>query len=246
MTTTSVATANAILNRVAVECGLDPAPDPYASSAKHFVQMRYLLQTAGEELAFLYDWEFLKEDFQVTTSSLDTGEYALPSDFLSMLNQTGWDRTNNVPLIGPLSAQQWTYLKGRDLVGYTIYASFRISDGVFNLLPVPVPNDLDINFEYKSRNWVIDGDTPAVHKADVATGSDLPIFDRTLMSRYLKVKWLDSKGFDTTKAQDDVNMVFGLITGGDKGAPILNAGYNSRGMPYLDAFYNTPDTGYGG
>ena len=244
MTANLRATANDILNRVAAEVGLEPVSDPYGSTKQEFRQMTYLLNIAGEELSQLYPWEFLTHDHQVTTLSTDSGDYPLPDDFLYMLNQTGWERSENVPLFGPLSPQDWQYLLGRDLVSHTIYASFRIQQGLFTIFPQPPPDGLDIHFEYIARNWVIDStDQSLIDKVKV--GSDTPLFDRTLLSRLVKVKFLEAKGLDTTKAQGDVNQMFQMLTSHDKGAGILTAGCNSRGFPYLSAYGNTPDTGYG-
>jgi hypothetical protein len=151
-----------------------------------------------------------------------------------------------VPLFGPLSPQDWQYLLGRDLVSSTIYASFRLQDGVMRLFPQPPPNGLDIHYEYVSKNWVIDQETapPDIYKDSVTQGTDKPLYDRTLITRYLKLKYLEAKGFDTTKAQADFNQSFSFLTGHDKGAEILNAG-RRYGFPYLDAWRNLPDTGYG-
>lgn len=255
MTATLRATANDILNRVAAEVGLTPVADPWGSSKQEFEQMRYLLNIAGEELCQLYPWEILVRSHQIVTQPGDTGNYELPSDFLYMINQTGWERQENVPLFGPLSAQDWTYLLGRDLVSQTIYASFRIATGVFRVFPQPPPENLDINFEYICRNWVIDSSVSSGASAKavddlslsdrVKTGSDTPLFDRTMLSRYLKVKFLEAKSLDTTKAQADLDQSFGMLTSHDKGAEILRAGFNRRGFPYLGTYTNTPDSGYG-
>jgi hypothetical protein len=244
MTATLQATANDILNRVAAETGLEPVTDPWGSTQQEFVQMRYLLNIAGEELSQLYAWEFLNGEHQITTLDTDTGNYPLPDDFLYMLNQTGWERAENVPLFGPLTPQDWQYLLGRDLVDQTIYASFRLKDGQFSIFPQPPPNGLDIHFEYVSRNWVIDSTASGNTQDRVKTGADTPLFDRTLLSRALKVKFLEAKSLDTTKAQADVNQMFDLLTSHDKGAVILRAGSTSRGFPYLDGS-SVPDTGYG-
>jgi hypothetical protein len=244
MTAQITATANDILNRVGAEVGLPPVQDPYGSGQQDFTQMAYLLNIAGEELSQAYPWEVLVGSEQFTTQDTDTGAYPLPDDFLYMINQTGWERSQNVPLIGPLSAQDWTYLKGRDLVNQTIYASFRIADGTFNIFPSPVPNGLDINYEYISRNWVIDPSTDT-RQDGVIVGSDVPLYDRTLISRALKVKYLEAKGLDSTKAQDDYNQIFQLLTAHDKGAPRLSAGNGGQGYPYIDAYRNVGDTGYG-
>ena len=105
MTLANVITANELLNRVAAEVGLEPVPDPLASVDANFIKMKYLLNTAGEELSQAYPWEFLVRENQILTQESDTGEYDLPSDFNYMINQTGWERNENVPLGGPLSAQ---------------------------------------------------------------------------------------------------------------------------------------------
>jgi hypothetical protein len=78
----------------------------------------------------------------------------------------------------------------------------------------------------------------------VTLPSDKPLFDKTLITRALKVKYLEAGGFDTTKAQDDYNQIFKFLTGTDKGAPVLNAGRGRGSFPYL-SMNNVGDTGYG-
>lgn len=240
--------ASEILNRVAAEVGIAPIESPLASQDPFWIQIRYLLNTAGEELMQAYPWELLVRSHQIITELGDSGEYDMPDDFGYILNQTEWDRTNNVAMGGPLSASEWTYLKGRDLASNTLYASFRIAQGKFNVFPTSPPAGLDLNFEYISTGWVLDGveSTPEipVYRADVVNASDRPLFDKTLITRAVKVKYLESGGFDTTKAQGDYNQIFAFLTGNDKGAPILNAGRGRGGFPYLN-INNVPDTGYG-
>lgn len=237
-----------ILNRVAAEVGIAPIEAPLSSQDPFFIQLRFLLNTAGEELMQAYPWELLTREHAILTQQGDSGEYDLPDDFGYILNQTEWDQTNNVPMGGPLSPQEWTYLQGRDLASNTLYASFRISQGKFNVFPNPPATGLDLTFEYMTKNWVIDGESDPQNptfKDEVTIASDKPLFDKTLITRALKVKYLESGGFDTTKAQADYNQIFAFLTGNDKGAPMLNAGRGSRGYPYL-SIYNMPDTGYGG
>jgi hypothetical protein len=244
MSATTLINANQILNRVAPEFGVMPVVDPYASTDPTFVQMRYLLNTAGEELAMAYPWELLQRSHEIVTLLGDTGDYPLPSDFFYMINQTGWERNNNVPLGGPLSAQDWAFLKGQNLGNQTIWASFRVTEGLFKLWPQPPFVNLHINFEYITKNWVSNGQMPASYKDDVTLGSDVPLFDRTLITRYLKLKILEAKGMPTQKAQDDFNQTFSFMTGLDKGAEVLSAG-GARGFPYINMLRNVPWTGYG-
>jgi len=104
---------------------------------------------------------------------------------------------------------------------------------------------LDIHFEYTSRNWVLDSTTGDTYIDAVATGADTPLFDRTLISRMLKLKYLEAKNLDTTKAQADFNQIFQLLTSHDKGSRILSAGRSARNYPYLNAWNNVADSGFG-
>jgi len=239
------ASAADIINQVSVEVGLAPSNDPYSSEDTDMLQLGYLLTIAGQELLLLYPWRDMVQSHQIQTQSSDTGDYPLPDDFNYMINQTGWERSENVPLIGPLSAQDWTYLLGRDLVNTTIYASFRLQDNLFRIFPQPPPDGLDINFEYISTAWVTDQQDSGAPLDAPGKSSDIVQFNKILISRYLKVKFLEAKGRDTTKAQDDFNQMFDQLTGWDKGAEIINAGGLGRQYPYLNAYRNVGDTGFG-
>ena len=244
MAMTTTITANTILNRVAAEVGIAPVPDPYGSIDPAFIQMQYLLNTAGEELQQAYNWEFLVRSHQITTTGAGDGVFPLPDDFGRMINQTGWERSENVPLGGPLSAQDWTYLLGRDLASDSIYASFRIKEGEFNIFPNPPPSNLDINFEYVSINWATNGAITPDFQDQIISGSDTPLFDKTLITRYVKLKYLQSAGFDTQDAKTDFNQTFSFLTSSDKGSEILNQGRGGGGFPYISVF-NVSDTNFG-
>ena len=236
---------NDIVNRCAIELGLTPVTDVFVANDAAFVQLTTLLTTCVQELMELYDWQILTRNFNYVTTGAETEPLDLPADFGYMIPQTGWERSENVPLIGPLSAQDWTYLLGRDLVGSTIYASFRYDQNKLFIFPNdPMPAGLDINFEYVSRNLIsIAGSNPPDYTDNTTLPSDIPLFPPHLITRMLKMKFLDTKGFDSVKATDDYWTALNSWMGKDNSAPILSAG-RSRGYPYL-SYWNTPDTGYG-
>ena len=95
-----LSSVNDIINRVAVEIGLNKTTDPVASTDESFVQLRGLLDSAGQELVRLHQWQIMSGEFSFTTQDGDTGIYDLPDDFAYMVDQTGWDRSSNVPLGG--------------------------------------------------------------------------------------------------------------------------------------------------
>lgn len=235
-------TANNIINRTAVEVGLTAVTDPVSSTDDNFTQLTGLLNSAGQELVELHAWEVLEKVYSLVTSDTDSGAYQLPDDWAYMIDQTGWDQSNNVPVAGPLSAQTWTYLEGRDLVTSTIYASFRLAQGEFDLFPQPPPDALEISFRYIMRNWV--REPGGLEKDSVGLGSDLVLYEPILAIKMLKMKWLEAKGFDSTKASIEFNTIFDSRAGKDAGAPVLSASNTGRGMPYLSP-WNTPDSGFG-
>lgn len=236
---------NDIVNQVAVECGLTPVPDVFTTTDEAFQQLRMLLTTCVQELMEMYDWQILTREFNYVTGPGEQGALDLPEDFGYMINQTGWERSENVPLIGPLSAQDWTYLLGRDLVGSTIYASFRYDQNKLYIFPNdPMPEGLDINFEYISRNLILEsGSDPATYADTANAPADIVLFPPNMITRMLKMKFKDAKGFDTTKDTNDFWLSFNSWKGKDNSAPLLSAG-GSRQYPYI-SWYNVPDTGYG-
>ncbi len=237
-------TANDVINRTAVEVGLLSDPNPVASADETYIQMKELLNSAGQELVELHPWQALVRKHQILTQNTDSGTYDLPDDYAYMINQTGWEHSNRVALGGPLGAQDWAYLAGRDLVSPSIYASFRLFDSKFDIYPQPPPDGLDINFEYMSRNWVLESNG-TTYKDSVSIGSDVLLYEPILIIKFLKCKFLEAKGFDPSSARMEFENMFNSRTGKDEGAPILSASSNSRGFPYLHPYYNTSDTGYG-
>lgn len=238
-------TANDILNQVGVEIGLDPSTDPFSSADATYRQMIYLLNTAGKELSYLHPWQImtLTDYIDTTTPVNDVGNsayYDLPADILYTHNGTGWNSVRSTPLIGPATPQEWAYL----MYGGTIRAgdyAYQIKNDYLHLSPDPAGAQLDVYLTYQSRNWVQSSEDPKIRLSECRAGADTPYLDSLLLSRMLKVKILEARGFDTSKAQADFNQIFELCTGKDKGAPTLNAG---RGR--IDPYYlKTPDTGYG-
>ena len=237
------ATANVIINRTAVECGLFKANDPVSSEDETFIQLTELLNAAGQELVELHPWQGLVRPYSITTEEGNTGTYDLPDDFSYFIDQTGWDETNNVRIGGPLSAQDWTYLQGRDLVDSTIYASFRLIDNKMDLFPQPPPPDTTVSWEYISRDWAISQN--GTRADSVISGSDVVLYEPILIIKLLRLKWLSAKGMDSQAALTEFELMFDSRTGKDVGADILSASNSGRTFPYLNGYYNVGDTGFG-
>jgi hypothetical protein len=238
-------TASTIINDTALEVGLTPVSDPFSSQDEAYVQLVGLLTVAGRELAQLEDWQELQQTFNLNTtnSQHDGSLYDLPDDYSHMIDQTGWNRTANLPLAGPTSVQTWSTLVGRDLSSTTLYASFRLSEGKVLLYPDPPPEDTDISFQYQSRNWV---EESGGQRSDrVINGTDTPLYSPILIQKLLKLKYLSAKGDDIMAASREFDLMMGSIKGKNKGAPVLNTAGGNLGYPYISPYRNTGDTRYG-
>lgn len=234
--------AGDIINDAAVEVGLTAVADPFASTDAAFVQLCRLLTTSGRELLGIHQWQKFVSEHSITTDALDTGKYELPTDFLYMIDQTGWTPTNRLPMGGPLSAQDWSFIVGSSWNQYTIYVSFREADGQLWIQPNdPVPDDIEITFEYITNNWAETSGGTAINR--VTASDDIVYFPPMLIMRLLKLRFLEAKGFDTTAALGQYNTALATWIPKDKSAPVLSMS-NRRLFPYLD-WRNIPETNFG-
>lgn len=237
--------AGDIVNDAAVECGLVAVSDPFISTDAAFVQLCRMLTAACRELIGVHQWERMVATHTIITSSLDTGSYPLPDDYLYMIDQTGWTPTNRLPLGGPLSAQDWSFIAGSGWDQYTIYISFREFDGTFQIQPNnPVPNAQTITFEYIRNTFAYaDPLLPTVQVNRVTASTDTVLFPPILIMKLLKLRFLEAKGFDTTAALGQYNTALDTWLPKDASSPVLNMG-NRRLFPYLD-WRNIPETNFG-
>lgn len=239
-------TAGDIINRTLNAVGLNQVDDPFNSSDDTVIQIIGLFNNAGQDLIYEHAWQRLKRNWSITTDSATypDGKYALPADFAYLVNNTGWDQTNDWPLNGPMTDAQFTHLVGRDLSANTIYIDYQINQNELWLFPQPPDDAITLAFRYVSRFW-IDQSGNGTDFADVMTGSDdIVLYDQMMMIHRLKYEFLAAKGFPFQKAERDWNRSFGRVTGRDTGAQNLNLSRRGGGIHFLD-MANVPDRGYG-
>lgn len=226
-----------VVSQVAVQCGLGTVADVFASTDGNLVQLRGLLTTVGRRLVLRYPWlQTVKEHTFATTT--DTS-YTLPSDFQSMVDQTGWNRTEDHRFI-PATAQQWQYLKALDST-ITIQTVFRPQHLTLDIHS-PV-SGCTVAFEYRSNLWVaLTGSTSPTKNAPTLN-TDVIILEAELIKAALKAEFLGDKGFDATKAMADLGMMLDDVQSANVGAaPVLNIG--GRQADFLE-MPSSPATGLG-
>jgi hypothetical protein len=210
-----------------------------------------LLGESGQALMKMRSWQQLQKTWVFTAdpnnvSSTDpaAGAYDPPADFDELTDQTAWNRTGRLPLLGPMSAQQWQMLEATVLGSgaSTIRLMYRFQGGQMLIFrQVGTPQRLAI--EYNSRGWVQDAASPSTVRDLPVNDSDICLFDSQLLVMKLKLDWKRNKGFATDSDVEDFNACYDDVTSRDAPAPDLNlAGIPA--YPYLN-YNNLPETNYG-
>lgn len=233
-------TAATLINRVLQSMGL-PVPTSYVGNTDPVaVQMLSLLTDCGRELA-TKNWKQLYKvwSFNTTPGVLS---YDIPEDLEFFIDNTGWNRTARVPLIGPMTDQQFALLEARQLGGTTLYIQYRTGDDklVFYFVPTTPQN---ITITYRSKGWVRDQTLATRFKDFIENDGDIVEFTPLLVQKMLRLKWRDAKGFDTTNMEKEFTKFLDSSLALQKPNPDLHLSRRNR-YPYLGIF-NLPDTGYG-
>lgn len=121
------------------------------------VQLLAIAQRAGKEARGYFRWPELVKDGSAT---LVAGQesYALPADIDSVTTLSVFNRTNRLPLYGPMTPEEWqSYKAGNQPISTT--DSFRIkglTDKQLFIAPIPTATDAAqvVSFEYQTKSWI--------------------------------------------------------------------------------------------
>jgi hypothetical protein len=232
------------------EMGLPVPASILASQDEMANQMVRLLNRCGYELVQGYPWEQLDKQWLIETVE-GQPEYDLPSDWSYFIDQTQWDRTNHWPLLGPKSPQEWQWLKG-GLLSSGPRIRYRVWKGKFNIFPTPSPVNTPspntntgvfapwtLAMEYISTNWLASASEANTTYPEVTNETDICLLDPWVVVSYLKLKFREAKGLDTTAFKNDFVQLFDSRIGKNKGGAILTLAPRARTM--LIGVNNIPD-----
>lgn len=221
-----------IINQIQGELGL-----PQSTADNTGEQLFSLLKSCGIELCLYYPWQQLNQTYTVTLDGVTTTGYQLPDDWLYFIDQTQWDGTNQWPLLGPINPQEWQWVtKGITTTGPRV--RYRVRQDKLFVWPTNVTYTLSM--EYISRNWVAGGGYSSGLTLPLPDNTnDYPILDWFMLTKYAKLKFWETKGFDSKTYRNEFLTVFWNLTGKDVGAPILRLSRPNR-MQYL-GYQNLPD-----
>lgn len=189
-----------IISDVAIELGLVAAAvsDPYASTDANIILLRALLKSEGKRMVLRNPWLQCIKEYSFTSTGATS--YAMPADYVRVIDGTGWNTSDNVPMV-PVSPQQWQRLQATD-IGVDLAVLFRPRDMALSLWPTSTTGKT-LTFEYASRYWVESNAATAPDKDAPTLATDKVKFDALLATRILKLAFLKAKGFDTEAALED-------------------------------------------
>lgn len=172
--------------------------------------------------------------------------YAIPTDFGSFISDTWWDRTNRWQLLGPTSPQYDQFLRS-GIVTTTPRRNWREIGRLptaWRVWPPPGTTDprLTMVYEYNSLNWATG--TNGTTRSAVTQDTDTTVFPDALMVAGIKLKYFQSKGFDTGNLRETYERLYATALANDGGAGKLNMGRGAP-RPFLINWNNIPDAGYG-
>jgi len=235
-------TAIQCIRQASAELGLPVPLEAAASRDQQAQQMLALLNAAGNELCRMFEWQFLRRSASITLIANQSG-YPLPPDFVKLMNDSLWEKSNIYQVIGPVSVRQWAYLTNSVTIAPDY--CFIIKDRQFQFTPAPGADGMgtgDISYEFMSNGWVQDALNPTRYISIIENDADMLQFDFWLLVKFLKLKTWEAKGLDTTHLRDDFMRTFSDATAQDHGAPNLSVTRRRRiGLLPL----GVPETGIG-
>ena len=158
-------------------------------------QMLALLQSAGRDLMTDHQWSTLIATASVATVA-DTGTYSMPSDFDRLVDDAGWDRTNDFPMTGSVAPQRHQFWLSSAVVGPTTRKEYKLftlpGSSTFTIHPTPDAVE-DISFLYVRNSWVYSGSS---YVSEFGADTDTTVFQPQLLVKELKWRFRAAKGLD--------------------------------------------------
>ncbi len=228
-----------IVQAVAGELLLTVPPAVLASQDRTVKQILALTLAACDELVGMHDWQQLQKTYAFDTE-VGVDQYAPPPDYQRYISDTAWDTSNNWVLGGPSTPQNWN-ASNYGTVYTGPYAKFRLRQNKITLLPVP-QSVRTIAIDYISNFYVVDVNT-GLTKRVFDNDSDTTLFDDRLLINFVKLKWLQNKGFDTLSVLQDYNSSLEVARGTD--TPSASLFMSSSSFDGLIGAHNVPDGNYG-
>lgn len=181
-----------LIQKFALRVGLAPPVTVLGTTDNRILQILNLLEEEVKDLTSRHNWQVLnREAVHTTINNEDQGNInTLDPGFQFIRNNTIWDTTDRLPVLGPLDGQQWQALKAILATGPRYRFRFRGDHLLVN--PVPAAGHI-WKFEYQSKWGILDADGITL-KEYFTADTDTFLLQDSLHLSGLRWRWLSEKG----------------------------------------------------
>lgn len=205
-------------------CGRTGVPVPSSvlgTTDPQVLQVLRLLEEEGTDLSKRGPWQAITfEATFVTVATASQGALTTlaTNGFRYIKNDTIWDRTNKLPVCGPMEAPEWQAIQALTWNGPRY--RYRIRGG--NLLITPTPTaGYTWAFEYASTNWIL-GANGVTYNQYFQLDTDTILLPEDLVLMGLRWRWKKEKGLDYAEDFRTYEMQVKDALGRDGGKPHLH------------------------
>ena len=209
-----------IVQRFCERTNLPSPATVYGSSDPQVVQLKALLEEVGIDLSGRGAWQGITfEATHTTLAAEDQGAMTAiaTNGFRYVKNQTIWDRTLRLPVLGPMSPQEWQSLKALVVNGPRY--RFRIRGGKLLSNPAPTAGNTWA-FEYVSVNWILGADL-TTYKQFFTLDTDTVLLPDFIVLQGLRWVWKREKGLSYDEDFRTYELMVKDALGRDGGKPII-------------------------
>lgn len=185
------------------------------------VQLVGLANEIVEDILDRGSWTSFQRQALVTSVAAESqGVMTTLADvgFKSVIDNTLFDRTTRLPLIGPLSPQDWQALKALPTGGPR--SMYRIVQGEFLIYPT-IEAGHELAFEYTSNAAVYNADD-ATFKNLFTKDADVFVLDYQLVLKGLRWRWKEEKGFPYAESFRQYEKAITMLKSKDGTKPTLD------------------------
>lgn len=214
-------------------CERTNLPSPatvYGSSDPQVVQLKALVEEVGIDLSGRGAWQGITfEATHTTIAAEDQGAMTAiaTNGFRYVKNQTIWDRTLRLPVLGPMSPQEWQALKALVVNGPRY--RFRVRGGKLLVNPTPTAGNTWA-FEYVSVNWILGADL-TTYKQFFTLDTDTVLLPDFIVLQGLRWVWKREKGLSYDEDFRTYELMVKDALGRDGGKPTIRMDENGWNGP---------------
>jgi len=192
----------------------------YGSTDSQVLQAMAILEEEVSDLAARHTWQGLNlQASHVTIANEDQGNInTLDPGFKFIRNNTVWDTTDRLPVLGPLNGQQWQAIKA--ILANGPRYQFRFLGDRLLVNPVPAAGHVWA-FEYQSKQAILDPDGITL-KEFFSSDSDTFLLPDSLLLSGLRWRWAAQKGLDYGELFNTYERQVKDAMGRDGGKPVLS------------------------